>query len=87
MDSLSRFRDMMSYSLPPGGPLIPARYIINLYKGGMLPSCLYMMQYYNNDQNKNINMLYTVMHGSYGLCWLYKDFTFPDASFMRKGIY
>ena len=28
--------------------------------------------------------LYLALHGSYGLLWLLKDFTFPDASFERK---
>ena len=28
--------------------------------------------------------MYSVLHGSYGIVWLLKDFVFPDKSFQRK---
>jgi len=87
MDKLTKLRDTLLYNMPPGGPLIPFRYIVNLYKVGMLPLCLILMHYYNNEQNKNINNIFTFMYGSYGICWIYKELTFPDAIFMRKSRY
>ena len=30
-------------------------------------------------------MIYTGMHGSYGLAWVFKDYTFGDQNFVKKG--
>lgn len=41
-----------------------------------------MMLYYDNFSLGC--WLYLALHGSYGLIWVLKDYTFPDASFQRK---
>ena len=41
-----------------------------------------MMVYFDNYSLAAY--LYLALHGSYGMIWLLKDFTFPDGSFQRK---
>jgi len=41
-----------------------------------MPMCIFLMQYYDNWSPACL--CYTAMHGSYGLLWLLKHFTFRD---------
>ena len=43
------------------------------------------MSIFNNKENELINIIYTGMHGSYGLAWIFKDYTFGDQNFTKKG--
>jgi hypothetical protein len=40
------------------------------------------MIYYNNFSI--VPLVYTALHGSYGILWLIKDFTFPDSNWEKK---
>ena len=61
---------------------MPLRYVINLQKGATLLYTAFLMRLYNN--NSTGCYLYLALHGSYGMIWLLKDLTFPDASWQRK---
>ena len=78
----TRLFDKFLYETPPHKPILPARYIINTFKGGELLVCLICMFIYNNFSTRAV--LYTALHGSYGIIWVLKDLILPDASFQRK---
>jgi hypothetical protein len=82
---LLAFRDVIFFNLGPGPQLLALRHIINFYKAGTLFLCIYLMHLYNTPENTMINIIYTAMHGSYGLCWLLKDILFADPSFTHPG--
>lgn len=82
LDTYLEWFDWMQHDLPPGPPLLPMRYYVNLHKGGMPFLVLGMMLYFDNFSLAA--WLYLALHGSYGLIWVLKDYTFPDASFQRK---
>jgi len=82
METFIPIYDWICFDLPPGPPLIPMRYYVNLHKGGMPFLILSMMAYFNNYSLSC--WVYLALHGSYGLVWLLKDFTFPDGSFERS---
>ena len=68
---------------PPTRPptllgLTTIAHIINTFKLGTLPFCLALLAAYNNYALGPV--LYTSLHGTYGLLWLFKDATFPDKS-------
>ncbi|CDW72627.1 steroid 5-alpha reductase c-terminal domain-containing protein [Stylonychia lemnae] len=52
---------------------------INLQKAMMPVYLVGLMYYYGNFSDQMI--VYSIMHGSYGLLWIIKHFTFPDKSF------
>lgn len=60
-----------------GGPSpLKLSWIINAFKFGTLPFCLYLM---NKEENYSETMItYTCLHGSYGLVWLLKEYIAPD---------
>ena len=82
MESFIWWFDKISHELPPGPPLIPMRYYVNFHKGGMPFLIFGMMLYFDNFSLAAY--LYLALHGSYGLIWVLKDYTFPDSSFQRK---
>lgn len=48
-----------------------------------MPLCIFAMMLY--FENFSMAMwIYASLHGTYGIFWLLKDFTFPDSSFERK---
>lgn len=55
------------------------RYIINCQKGGTFLFMLWLMSFYHNYSVGC--WLYLGLHGTYGFCWLIKDFAFPDKNF------
>jgi len=73
--------DFFCNDLPPGPAFIPMRYYINAHKGGMPFLIFALMLYYDNFSLGC--WLYLALHGSYGYCWLLKDFVFPDSNFER----
>lgn len=79
MESFMVWFDWFCNDLPPGPAFLPMRYYINLHKGGMPILIFGLMLYYDNFSLAC--WLYLALHGSYGLFWLLKDYTFPDASF------
>jgi len=60
-----------------GPKIIPIRYTVNFFKGATLLFIYLLMSHYNNYSTGIY--LYAALHGSYGIIWLLKDFTFPDA--------
>jgi hypothetical protein len=54
----------------------PARYQVNLFKGATALWVLLLMGYFRNWSPAM--WLYLCLHGSYGLCWILKDLSFPD---------
>lgn len=65
-----------------GRPVLPLRYVINLFKGFTFIWILSLMHF---TGNKSAGMyLYLFLHGTYGLCWLTKDIIYPDATFKRS---
>lgn len=50
--------------------------VINLQKGGTLPFVALLMWWSNNQSVAAF--VYLALHGSYGLCWLLKHFSFAD---------
>lgn len=66
-----------------GGPKwLRLSWVINLQKGGTLPFVLALM--FATDNFSTTAWTYLVLHGSYGLCWLLKDFVFPDESWQQR---
>lgn len=82
MESFIYWFDYICNDLGPGPAFLPMRYYINFHKGGMPFLILGMMIYYENFSLGN--WVYLALHGSYGLFWIIKDYTFPDTSFERK---
>ncbi|KAL4491851.1 hypothetical protein ABPG72_006106 [Tetrahymena utriculariae] len=66
-----------------GGPkLLQMNWIINLTKGLTPLFVVFLMYYY---QNFSLGAYcYLILHGSYGILWLVKDYMFPDKSFQVK---
>jgi len=55
---------------------------LDLFKGLTWLWVLFLMDYY---QNYSTGMyLYLFLHGTYGICWVIKDFWFPDARYLTK---
>lgn len=73
---------MIMFEMPPQNHGIQASTVINFFKGGMLPYLLTLMWYFDNYREEMC--LYMCMHGSYGLLWLTRHYTQPDASFARQ---
>ena len=40
--------DVIGYNFPPGPNLVPAYYVINAFKAGTLPFCIFLMNHFNN---------------------------------------
>ena len=78
---VNKLMDLLMIDLPPRIYLFKICHIVNVFKGGMLPYILFLMRYYKNYREEMC--LYMIMHGSYGLLWLARHFTQPDASFDR----
>ena len=66
-----------------GGPkLFKLAWLINLFKGGTILFVALLMLWYRNDTTEA--WVYLVLHGTYGLCWLLKHMTFPDAQWEQR---
>ena len=82
MQTFIEWFDWICHDLPPGPPIISMRYYVNFHKGGMPFLVFGMMMYFDNYSLAAY--LYLALHGSYGIIWVLKDYTFPDGSFQRK---
>lgn len=81
MENLGWFNDFMCYNLPPGKPWLPMHFVVNFNKGTMMIYLFALMCYFDNFSLGA--WVYLALHGNYGLIWLLKDRTFPDAGFSR----
>lgn len=81
-----RFFSRLSELLVDGALGGPKRFklswIINLQKGGTLFFVAGLMFYF--DHWSPAAWTYLALHGSYGLCWLLKDLSFPDPHWQRR---
>jgi hypothetical protein len=67
-----------------GGPmLMPMCYTVNFFKGFTFVWVVALMLYFQNYSKAMI--LYLCLHGTYGFCWVIKDFVFPDARAQKMG--
>lgn len=64
--------------LPPGARRFRVKHAINLHKACCTAAVAALML--ANGDGSEAAYVYLAMHGSYGLTWLLKDRTFPDAS-------
>ncbi|CAD8105433.1 unnamed protein product [Paramecium primaurelia] len=65
-----------------GGPKpIQIRWIVNLFKALTLPYIVLLMYYMQHFEFGTY--LYLSLHGSYGILWIIKDFSFPDQNFQK----
>lgn len=86
VDLLSKYDALYNwiFTSPLGGPrFLKFAWVINLQKGGSLILCVALMWHFDR-LNSHTALTYTSLHGSYGLLWLLKDATFPDASFQMS---
>ena len=67
------------YDLPPGPKCIPLHLVINIQKVGM-PFYLALLIFYFQNYSDSM-LMYSLMHGSYGLLWYMKHCVFPDKTF------
>lgn len=66
-----------------GGPRpLKFAWVINFQKGGTFFFVGVLMWLYNNTSPAA--WVYLALHGSYGLCWILKDVTFPDANWQSR---
>lgn len=66
-----------------GGPrLLKLSWVINFQKGGTLFYVLGLMWYF--DHWSMAAWVYLALHGSYGLCWLFKEMVFPDSGWQVR---
>ena len=75
---IKHFEAAMSGESGPGGKCITIRHSLNLNKISLAPFIFGMMVYYDNYSYAAY--LYLSLAGSYGLLWVMKDYTFPDAN-------
>lgn len=59
------------------------RYQLDLFKGATFLWVLLLMHLFQNYSSAMY--LYLFLHGSYGICWVIKDFWFPDTRVLQKG--
>jgi len=76
LQTLASAHRYLSQDFLRGPRLIKLSWLINFQKGGTLPLVLLLMYWY--DRFTIEAWVYLGLHGSYGLCWLIKDFHFPD---------
>lgn len=85
--ALRRLSDALFYDLLGGPRPWKFAWIINLQKGGTFFLLGFLMWFYADkspDATAPAAWVYLAMHGSYGLAWLIKDLTFPDANWQRR---
>lgn len=77
-----KVRDWLSDDFLGGPKVLKASWVINAQKGGTLPFVLALMWAF--DCWTPTAWTYAALHGSYGLCWLLKDLTFPDPNWEKR---
>lgn len=82
MDRFVALNDWLFYDIPSPGRF-PSRYVINAFKGAMLPFCIVTMVVCGTFKSERA-IVYTALHGSYGIIWLLKDLIFGDKNFAKQ---
>jgi hypothetical protein len=65
----------------PGKGFCQMRLVVNIFKALTPIYCLILMTYFQNFSTATV--VYTGLHGSYGIIWLLKDLITPDETFMK----
>jgi hypothetical protein len=73
------YEDMMT--MGPGKGFCQMRLVVNIFKALTLFYCLALMTYFQNFSPATV--VYTGLHGSYGMIWLLKDLITPDETFKK----
>lgn len=79
--NINKTNNYLSHNMYPHTPLTKSCNIINLTKCTMLLFCLLLTLLSQNFTTRSL--LYTAIHGSYGLLWILKEVYFPDKSFQK----
>ncbi len=82
MQSLKQLTDYLTTDFLGGPKPWKFAWIINFQKAGTFLVVAWMMYVYQNYSTAAY--VYLALHGSYGLVWLIKDLSFPDANWQRK---
>ena len=82
MDKLDYYRNEFYFNLLGTPKIIKACYLANFFKGNTITFLLILMVYFDNYSLRVV--IYTALHGSYGLLWILKDVIFPDKNFQQK---
>ncbi|KAJ3257164.1 hypothetical protein HK103_004862 [Boothiomyces macroporosus] len=86
---INKFAPRIFYDLlfpepvPPQKPGFKHAIPIDLLKAGTLPVCLIISTIYKSFNNPTM-MVYTALHGIYGLLWITKSQLFPDKKWERR---
>lgn len=73
---MGNLKDYLSIDLLGGPKILKMRDIVNLFKGATPLFVIYLMYVYQNFSLGSY--LYLALHGSYGILWVLKDYTFGD---------
>ena len=86
---VKNIKDNFNFSPSTGTTML--KYIIDTHKYNHITLVGYDLfeknkdtYYYDVDKYKNYSLgawIYTILHGTYGACWVLKDLTFPDKNF------
>ena len=80
--SIHRAETYLSQDFLGGPKWLKLAWVINLHKGSTMIVVALMMVVYRN--NTTAAWVYLALHGTYGLCWLLKHVSFPDAQWERR---
>ena len=81
-NSVNKFNVLLSQNLLGGKKFIKLAWSINTHKI-LTPFVVFgLMLFYDNFSLPAF--IYLALHGSYGLCWAFKHFTFPDFKWETK---
>ncbi|CDW85208.1 duf1295 domain containing protein [Stylonychia lemnae] len=73
---LLEFLDWFFFNMPPGPKIVKVSFVVNSQKVLMPIYLIFLIKYYENYSDQMI--LYSIMHGSYGIFWYMKHVFFPD---------
>ena len=76
------FTDHLTKDSLGGHRQLKLAWVINAQKGGACLFWGFLMWWYGNTAPAA--WVYLALHGSYGLCWLLKDVTFPDPNWQSR---
>lgn len=80
--AMRRFTTYVSEDFLGGPRILKLAWVINFQKGGTFFFVGFLMWWYQNVSPAA--WVYLALHGTYGLCWLLKDLTFPDPNWQKK---
>jgi len=82
MKTLKALADYLTSDFLGGPKPWKFSWVINFQKAGTFFFVAWLMWFYQNTSTAAY--IYLAMHGSYGLVWLIKDLSFPDANWQKK---